>query len=97
MTNISKHLALLLGAAAIAVLPTSAMAQDNVAVDNIVVGNVVDADATTLDDQPARVERDDDNDFPWGLLGLLGLAGLLGRKKSNDRDIHVDARRDTRP
>lgn len=36
-------------------------------------------------------ERDDD-DFPWGLLGLIGLAGLLGRKK--DGDIHVDARRD---
>jgi hypothetical protein len=36
----------------------------------------------------------DDNDFPWGLLGLLGLAGLLGRKK-NDGDIHVDARRDS--
>ena len=25
--------------------------------------------------------RDDDKDFPWGLLGLLGLAGLLGRRK----------------
>ena len=37
------------------------------------------------------VEEDDD-DFPWGLLGLLGLAGLLGRKHK-ERDIHVDARR----
>ena len=36
--------------------------------------------------------EDDDNDFPWGLLGLLGLAGLLGRKHK-ERDIHVDARR----
>ena len=35
---------------------------------------------------------DDDDDFPWGLLGLLGLAGLLGRKHK-ERDIHVDARR----
>ncbi len=35
-------------------------------------------------------ERDDDDDFPWGLLGLLGLAGLLGRKRADD--IHVDAR-----
>ena len=35
---------------------------------------------------------DDDGDFPWGLLGLLGLAGLAGLKR-NDRDIHVDARR----
>ena len=41
------------------------------------------------------VEKDD-NDFPWGLLGLLGLAGLLGRKRK-EADIHVDARRDTRP
>jgi hypothetical protein len=36
------------------------------------------------------------HDFPWGLLGLLGLAGLLGLKRK-DADIHVDARRDTRP
>lgn len=42
-------------------------------------------------------EREDDDDgFDWGLLGLLGLAGLLGLKK-NERDVHVDARRDTRP
>jgi hypothetical protein len=40
--------------------------------------------------------EEEDNDFPWGLLGLLGLAGLLGRKK-NDADIHVDARNNTRP
>jgi MYXO-CTERM domain-containing protein len=32
--------------------------------------------------------NDDDDDFPWGLLGLLGLAGLLGRKK-DDRHDHV--------
>jgi MYXO-CTERM domain-containing protein len=25
--------------------------------------------------------RDDDNDFPWGLLGLLGLGGLAGLKR----------------
>jgi MYXO-CTERM domain-containing protein len=35
----------------------------------------------------------DDDDFPWGLLGLLGLAGLAGLKR-RERDIHVDARRD---
>jgi hypothetical protein len=33
--------------------------------------------------------QDDDDDFPWGLLGLLGLAGLLGRKRRDD-DVHVD-------
>ena len=40
------------------------------------------------------VEQDDD-DFPWGLLGLAGLAGLLGLKR-REPDIHVDARRDTK-
>lgn len=40
----------------------------------------------------ANYEREDDNDFPWGLLGLIGLAGLLGRKR--DDHVHVD-RRDT--
>jgi MYXO-CTERM domain-containing protein len=29
--------------------------------------------------------EDDDNDFPWGLLGLIGLAGLLGRKRDDRR------------
>ena len=75
----------LLAAAAILLLPASALAQttttDNVAVDTGI-------------DQP--VDHDDDDDFPWGLLGLLGLAGLLGRKRADD-DIRVDARRDTRP
>jgi len=42
-------------------------------------------------------EREDDDDgFDWGLLGLLGLAGLLGLRKK-EPDVHVDARRDTRP
>jgi hypothetical protein len=40
--------------------------------------------------------EDDDDDFDWGWLGILGLAGLLGLKKK-DPDVHVDARRDTRP
>jgi hypothetical protein len=46
-------------------------------------------------------QREEDRDFPWGLLGLLGLAGLLGMKRGKERDIHVDARHDhdhgTRP
>ena len=29
---------------------------------------------------------EDDDDFPWGLLGLLGLAGLLGLKRRDDDD-----------
>ena len=35
--------------------------------------------------EPAPAE--DDDDFPWGLLGLLGLAGLMGRKRLDD-DVH---------
>ena len=42
------------------------------------------------------MQQEDDDDFPWGLLGLLGLAGLLGLKK-RERDIHVDARRTVNP
>ena len=51
---------------------------------------------TVADDAVYAARDDDDDDFPWGLLGLLGLAGLLGLRR-HDRDIHVDARRDTRP
>jgi len=54
--------------------------------------------ATTSSGVNSSYDRqgDDDDGFDWGWLGLLGLAGLLGLKK-NDRDVHVDARRDTRP
>ena len=31
------------------------------------------------------VEREQRNEFPWGLLGLIGLAGLIPRK----RETHV--------
>jgi MYXO-CTERM domain-containing protein len=75
-------------------VPTAATAQD-VEANTVTVGNVVE-DNTVAYDQP--VEREEDDGFPWGLLGLLGLAGLLGLKKRDDgRDVHVDARRDTRP
>jgi LPXTG-motif cell wall-anchored protein len=63
--------------------PAAALAQNDAYVEN-----------TT---ETTTVQREDDNDFPWGVLGLLGLAGLLGRKKK-DADIHVDARHNnTRP
>jgi MYXO-CTERM domain-containing protein len=39
------------------------------------------------------VQEEEDDDFPWGLLGLLGLAGLIPRKRK-EADINVDARRD---
>ena len=49
----------------------------------------------TNTDTTYETERDDDG-FDWGLLGLLGLAGLLGlKKKDDDNDINVDARRNT--
>lgn len=48
------------------------------------------ADSTYM----AAPVQEDDDDFPWGLLGLLGLAGLLGRKRSDDH-VNVDNR--TRP
>lgn len=44
--------------------------------------------------EPAQVEqtnREDDGDFPWGLLGLIGLAGLIPTRQQ--REIRVDARR----
>ncbi|MDQ3140308.1 MAG: WGxxGxxG-CTERM domain-containing protein [Pseudomonadota bacterium] len=44
---------------------------------------VSDANVTTIPYQ------EEENDFPWGLLGLIGLAGLLGRKRD---DVHVDRR-----
>ena len=82
MTFTPKHA--LLAGAGLLMLPVPAMAQDT---------------TTTVDNYSTQpVEReDDDDDFPWGLLGLAGLAGLLGRKKHDDADIRVDARRDNRP
>ncbi|HEV2080798.1 MAG TPA: hypothetical protein VGR19_13015 [Allosphingosinicella sp.] len=59
-------------------------------------------DMTTVDtgfetnEQFTQVRREEDNDFPWGLLGLLGLAGLMGGRKKHASDIHVDARHDNR-
>jgi LPXTG-motif cell wall-anchored protein len=61
-----------------AISPAAALAQDD-------PNNTGERQVTTT------VEREDDNDFPWGVLGLLGLAGLLGRKRK-EADIHVDAR-----
>lgn len=29
-------------------------------------------------------QEDDDNDFPWGLLGLAGLAGLAGLRRREE-------------
>lgn len=46
------------------------------------------AQATTTDPMATTAVpvEEDDNEFPWGLLGLIGLAGLLGRKRDNDHN-----------
>ena len=67
-------------AALLAISPAAALAQDY---------------NNTTDTQYVQTEEED-NDFPWGLLGLLGLAGLMGGRKKSERDIHVDARHDKR-
>jgi hypothetical protein len=62
--------------AAVALTVTGANAQSD-------ANNTVD---TSYGDPQPR----EDNDFPWGLLGLLGLAGLIPRKKAPD--VHIDNR-----
>jgi len=98
-------------AASLLAFSNVAVAQDNSVTGSTVVNTTGAADtidptlngsvATTgtdplLNETTPPVREDDDNDFPWGLLGLLGLAGLLGLRKK-EPDVHVDARRDTRP
>jgi len=72
-----RKYSLTLAVAATLLLPVAASATAGTTVD----GNMA---ATTYETE------DDDNDFPWGLLGLIGLAGLLGRKR--DDHVHVDRR-----
>ncbi|MEA3052982.1 MAG: hypothetical protein QOG72_1885 [Sphingomonadales bacterium] len=85
--NATLKKAALVAAAAFAFAPGAALAQNDTA-------GTASYDSTA-NAQYAPV-REDDHDFPWGLLGLLGLAGLLGLRRK-DNDIHVDARRDNRP
>ncbi|HEX8444492.1 MAG TPA: WGxxGxxG family protein [Allosphingosinicella sp.] len=47
----------------------------------------------TTDTSYGDPQPQEDNDFPWGLLGLLGLAGLIPRKKAPD--VHIDNRTNT--
>jgi MYXO-CTERM domain-containing protein len=54
-----------------------------------VAQSAADPAADPMMANPAPVENNED-DFPWGLLGLLGLAGLLGLKR---RDRDDDTRR----
>jgi len=50
-------------------------AQDATAVPTTV------AEPTTVVQTTQPVQREDDNGFPWGLLGLLGLGGLAGLRR----------------
>jgi hypothetical protein len=69
----------------------------NALIAALAVAAVPSATNAAVNGAGTTYEREDDDDgFDWGWLGLLGLAGLLGLKK-NEPDVHVDARRDTRP
>lgn len=70
---------LLSAAAVLAILPATAWAQDRA------------SSGTATNNE--RSQPKENQDFPWGLLGLIGLAGLGYQKKA--RDIHVDARSKT--
>lgn len=59
----------------------SVMAQDSTPVATTVAQP---AQTTT---QPVQ-QRDDNNGFPWGLLGLLGLAGLAGLRRQPEPIRH---------
>jgi len=90
---LNSKMKILAAAAFVALTPAAGFAQ-NASDDETTVTNTYDADTDTRRTTVTR--EDDDSDFPWGLLGLLGLAGLLGHKR-RDADIHVDARKNTRP
>ena len=48
-------------------------------------GTVVFAQEQSPPAQSAQTPVQDDNDFPWGLIGLLGLGGLAGLTRRDDR------------
>jgi MYXO-CTERM domain-containing protein len=53
-------------------------------------GAVLAQESTTETTVTREAETQEDNDFPWGLLGLLGLLGLAGLRKKDE-----PVRRDT--
>jgi hypothetical protein len=79
-------------------LATNTMTADPLANDPMATGAATDPLATDPMMMNTAKEEEEADGFPWGLLGLLGLAGLLGLKKrdDDDREVHVDARRDSR-
>jgi MYXO-CTERM domain-containing protein len=69
-------------------LPTLAVALFAAATATPAIAQQASLDPTVATPAPP-VEQEDE--FPWGLLGLLGLAGLLGARRHHDN--HVAARR----
>ncbi|MCU0552690.1 MAG: hypothetical protein MUC48_25455 [Leptolyngbya sp. Prado105] len=45
------------------------------------------AQTTTATTPVVATYEDDNNGFPWGLLGLLGLIGLAGLGGNKDREV----------
>lgn len=109
----SRTVGALLAAAALAALPAPAFAQTEEVAEqaNAVAAqaqelqdeanaltetiNETDDDTTAAGDR--ELGDDEDDGFPWGLLGLLGLAGLLGLKRKDDhRDSDRHANTGTR-
>ena len=85
-----KHNKVLLLSTAILLASASpAFAQTNTGdVVDVTTNDTVDVTTDDMNGVTTTDNRDDDNDFPWGLLGLLGLAGLLGRKRNDE--VRVD-------
>lgn len=67
---------------------TNTITTDPLATDTM--GSGTSVDPLAADPALTMTEEEDDDDFPWGLLGLLGLAGLLGMKRRDRDDVHVD-------
>jgi len=74
----SIALALLLTLAGSAFESLSSSAPVAFAQDGTAVPTAVAQAAPVQTTQPAQ---EDNNDFPWGMLGLLGLAGLAGLRR----------------
>ncbi|HEY0149757.1 MAG TPA: WGxxGxxG family protein [Allosphingosinicella sp.] len=77
------RIATLAAAAALAVSTPALAQQTGQGTPGSGVGN------GTIDTSYGNPQGEDDDGFPWGLLGLLGLAGLLPRKRHS---INVDNR-----
>jgi MYXO-CTERM domain-containing protein len=78
-----KHRKALLISTALVLTCASPSIAQNAATEDVIDVTTNDTVDVTTDDMNglATDSRNDDDDFPLGLLGLLGLAGLLGLKR----------------